>query len=411
MGKISYNKAYDHEDKNNIIKMMQFYITIPKKILLINCDNIHNILQAVDESYIIENYNINNIETITLESFEPDLIIIDISEGVEILKKISNISFITICDRASFENAILSLQIGAYTCLPKPLDMNLLINSIKHALQMNFKTKILEDMPLIAKSQKMQHTMREIKQLKNAHIISFISPIGCGKKFIANYCAKLWNKQVYLIDCENINMHNNLNKLEYLITRSENKMFIMNHPEQLSSNLQTRLSNIIHMTIGDTKNQWVNIINADDEKNLIRLLYDRISIFNIHIPRLKERAEDIYDISKILQKYLAKMLNKKIRKLDINNILSQNWPGNFRQLRTYIEQRFYISNQIDNAESVDILIDEIFMNMNLKDATTLFEKIYLKKQIASKKGKIGHAAEHAAIDRTTLYRKLKDQTK
>ncbi len=394
------------------------HISSTAKILIFNSEYAKNIKLELDNEPNYTTEILQNLDQLEekLSLYAPDLLIIDFDKTPEIIKKIQNIPFITYCKRENFEQAIESLQLGAHTCLAKITGKENYLNHIQlieathNALKFNRKKQDITNTALIAKSKRMQSLIKSIKELKNARAISFIGPIGCAKKFIANYFAKLWGRTIYVIDCENSNITKIFNMIEYLIDQPTNKMFIINHPEQLSHAMQTRLAHIIHATIGNSANQWINIIDNEDEKNIIKLLHDRISIFRIMFPTLEERAEDINDITKIMQKNIAKTLNKKIRKLDMPKIINKQWPGNFKQLKTYIEQMFYISNQIETTEHADILIDEIFLNMSLKDATNLFEKIYIKKQIANKKGSIQEAAKTAQINRTTLYRKLqKDQ--
>jgi|GEM_PF-3491700 len=347
----------------------------------------------------------------------PDLIIIDIETNAEIIKKIHHIPFIAYCLEENFTKAIEVMRLGAYTCLAKPsntdepLNQKALLDAVQHALKFNRKRPDSHSNPLITKSKTMQNLVKTIKTLKNARAMMFIGETGSGKKFLAHYFAKTWNRTAYLIDCENTDIIKTFNTIEYLITQPHNKMFVLNHPQQLGHALQTRLANMIHATIGNNTNQWVNIIDTKDEKNLIKLLHDRISIFRIEIPKMNERVDDIHDIGKIMQKNIASSLNKKMRKLDMHPILQKQWPGNFKQLKTYLEQMFFISSQIDHTEHADILIDEVFTKMPLTEATSLFEKIYLKKQISLKKGKLNEAAIASGVNRTTLYRKLRERIK
>lgn len=391
------------------------HITTTAKILIFESEYAKNIKNTLDaeQNYTTEIFHdIDQLEE-KLGLYVPDLLIIDIDISAHLLKKIQNIPFIAYSKRDNFEKAVEAMQLGAHTCLAKSSSMinaAQLIDAAQNALKFNRKKQDITNTTLIAKSKRMQNLIKSIKDLKNARAISFIGHVGSGKKFLAHYFAKLWNRTTYMIDCENSNINKIFNTIEYLISQPTNKMFILNHPEQLSHTMQTRLANMIHATIGNSANQWLNIIDTNDEKNIIKLLHDRIAVFRIIVPSMEERVEDIHDIAKIMQKSIAKTLNKKIRKLDMANILNKQWPGNFKQLKTYLEQMFYISNQIDTAEHSDILIDEVFLKMSLKDATNLFEKIYLKKQIASKKGRIQDAAKTAEINRTTLYRKLQKES-
>lgn len=263
----------------------------------------------------------------------------------------------------------------------------------------------MDDAPLIAKCSCMRSVIKNIKSLKAAHTFSLIGTKSCGKKFLARHFIKLFNKIEYFIDCENENI--DFKQLQNLSQNTEHKTFIINHPEKLTYEKQLQLANIINATIGASAKQWIHIIDIKEESNLHKDLYERTSLFRIIIPNLKDRTEDIPYLAKIMQKKLAKIINKKLYKLDIDYISSQAWENNFKELKQYIEQMFFIEHVKDEEE--EIILDQIFFSMHLKEAKKLFESVYLKKQLKDKTYKL--TAQKCNIDRTTLYRKLKKLAK
>lgn len=388
-------------------KLEELFINTKQEPVKIFIKENNNIISKILENTDYEIHTIENINQSELDKEGADLLIIQIENNTNILKKIQHTPYIVICDKQDAVSIIEAFNIGAYTCITNPIDSAELQNIIKNCLEFNKSNNDNTLAPIVTKSAAIQKTIKKIKPLKNAHTIVLSGERGCGKKFLAKYFAKQWNKNSYIIDFENINVLKTFNQLKSLLDLNTNKLIILNHPEQLTANLQMQLTSIIHQTIGTNKTQWISIINSQDEKNLIPRLYDRIGIFDIKLPNMLEREEDLIDIIKIMQKQIAKQLNKKVKKIDIKTIRNKEWPYNFKELYKYIEQMFYISNEIEETENLNILLDDVFMSLDLKDATKLFEKTYLMKQLIAEKGSIKEAAEKAKINRTTLYRKLK----
>lgn len=75
-------------------------------------------------------------------------------------------------------------------------------------------------------------------------------------------------------------------------------------------------------------------------------LYYRLNVFPIHIPPLRERAEDIpVLVNFFLQKYepiVGKSIHKIPKKV-LKNLTSYHWPGNVRELENIIERSMILS--------------------------------------------------------------------
>jgi len=84
-----------------------------------------------------------------------------------------------------------------------------------------------------------------------------------------------------------------------------------------------------------------------------RDLYYRLSVFPIHVPPLRERAEDIpLLIEYLTQRYAAKMGKKitRVSRRTIDLLTAYDWPGNIRELQNVIERAVILS---ESALSVD----------------------------------------------------------
>ncbi|WP_394665110.1 sigma-54-dependent transcriptional regulator [uncultured Chryseobacterium sp.] len=140
-------------------------------------------------------------------------------------------------------------------------------------------------------------------------------------------------------------------------------------------------------------------------------LYFRLNIFEIRLPSLRERKEDL--------KALAKnFVNVFSQKLHISNIeispeyyktLEKNeWKGNIRELRNTVERSLILMNDhILDAESLPRYSEKVSSENDSFSMKSL-EKEHIQKVLQYTKGNKAEAARLLEIGIATLYRKLEE---
>lgn len=150
-------------------------------------------------------------------------------------------------------------------------------------------------------------------------------------------------------------------------------------------------------------------------------LYYRLNVIPIYIPPLRERVEDINELSQFLLEKCCNRLRKELKvfsqevKDAFNNY---DWPGNVRELENVIE---YLINVVPGKEiTFEYLPDSIKGNLNnhsfkknhnnrLKDILDNYEKELLKsyiEQYGDSTEDKKRIASILGINLSTLYRKL-----
>ena len=129
-------------------------------------------------------------------------------------------------------------------------------------------------------------------------------------------------------------------------------------------------------------------IYNDVEKGLFREdLYYRLNVVPIKMPALKDRFEDIPDLtSHYLKKYFQnKFVNKTISYEGINLLKEYSWPGNVRELENVIERLCLLSSTeniipslIQEVLSEDRLVVESKHEENLETYFKNYLKRYFK---------------------------------
>nr|WP_314445007.1 sigma-54 dependent transcriptional regulator [uncultured Sphingomonas sp.] len=155
-------------------------------------------------------------------------------------------------------------------------------------------------------------------------------------------------------------------------------------------------------------------------------LYYRLNVVPVRIPPLRERREDIPELS---AHYLARFATE--RRMSPPNLSDEalaalqahDWPGNVRQLRNIIERTVIMapSDRLSRID-VDMLPTEVLdsggssglssatlsiMGSPLREARESFEREYLRVQIRRFSGNISRTASFIGMERSALHRKLK----
>jgi DNA-binding NtrC family response regulator len=153
-------------------------------------------------------------------------------------------------------------------------------------------------------------------------------------------------------------------------------------------------------------------------------LYYRLCVFTVHLPLLRERAEDI---PLLVKHFLARHTpsHRTIPTLSADahaDLLMRDWPGNVRELENAIVRGIHLS-QGDIIESRDLSLSprgtglpaaahhggaklQDFRSLK-KQAIESFERSYLTRLMAEHQGNISLAARSSGKERRDLGRLLK----
>ena len=194
---------------------------------------------------------------------------------------------------------------------------------------------------------------------------------------------------------------------------------------EMSLDLQAKLLRVLEdqtfIKVGDTKTTTVNVRiiaatnrNLQDEiqKGQFREdLFYRLSVFNIELPSLNERSDDILLLTTYYIQLFALKLNKPVPKTDkqfIEKLQSHSWKGNIRELKNVIERALILSDA--PTLSVEVLPFEFRNGQSEVDVFDLesIEKRHIQKVLKHTAGNKTEAARLMGIGLTTLYRKIEE---
>ncbi|WP_455668675.1 sigma-54-dependent transcriptional regulator [Phocaeicola sp.] len=201
---------------------------------------------------------------------------------------------------------------------------------------------------------------------------------------------------------------------------------------EMAFELQAKLLRVLeageYIKIGDTKPTKVNVriisaTNRDLKKeieqgNFREDLYYRLSVFQIHLPPLRERREDIEVLTDSFIRLFSKKLGKQIEGMTPEFFAAlkvADWKGNIRELRNVIERSMIVCEKQLTLQDLPIEIQ----NTRHEDVSgggngysefelAAMEKRHIAKVLQYTKGNKTEASRLLKIGLTTLYRKIEE---
>ena len=148
-------------------------------------------------------------------------------------------------------------------------------------------------------------------------------------------------------------------------------------------------------------------------------LYYRLNVFNISIPPLRERRDDIpLLVNRFMNEFCErrKMAPKIVTSEAMSILMNYSWPGNIRELQNVIERAYYLaeSNLIKpehlpaQLTSKALSGDKITKITTFKEAVAEVEKKLIMEGLKATNYNKLACAKLLGIPRATLYQKIKE---
>jgi two-component system, NtrC family, nitrogen regulation response regulator NtrX len=146
-------------------------------------------------------------------------------------------------------------------------------------------------------------------------------------------------------------------------------------------------------------------------------LYHRINVLTVAVPPLRNRREDIPELAEHFLR-LASVENdvkpKRLSPRAVDLLIQMPWQGNVRELRNLMERLVVLvaKDVVGQQEVMDVLQmpgarAEETNPLPLRQARARFERQYILYRLTANRGNLGNTARELGIERTNLYRKMK----
>ncbi len=385
-----------------------------------------------------------------------DIAVVDLrlsdGSGIDILKAVKEQSpdtvVLIITAFASTETAIAAMKLGAYDYITKPFNIDeirIVVKNIKEKIALQKRVNELEQYAdayrnIVGKSEAMHrmfHIIKKIAPFDTSVIITGES--GTGKELVAkaiHETSRRANKPFMVINCASLPAELLESELfgytkgaftgayaskRGLIEEANSGTLFLDEIGEMPLSLQAKMLRFLEdkkiRPIGSSSEIDVDVrIVSATNKDLTGMLekgdfredlYYRLSTFEIKLPSLKERKEDIPLLIDHFVKFFAKKFDKNIHAIEpafIDYIMQQDLKGNVRELKNIIEREIILAEngiiQISGRCPAPIAAEQNYIThripengMNMNEYLASVEKELLLKALLMSGGVKTKAAE------------------
>jgi len=361
----------------------------------------------------------------------PDLVLLDIwmpdTDGITLLREWASAGLLTMpvvmmSGHGTIDTAVEATRLGAYDFLEKPIALQKLLATVGRALkhggeqmQAALSLASLGRAPLVV----------ELKQ-RLERVINLRTPLllagepGCGIELAARF---LHRRNTPWVAPEN---HSVLaeSPLDLINQARDGTLFLrevadLSKVEQKGLLLATsKLERYNVRLVSGASRELAELVahGAFDNR-----LYSVLAAIAIRVPSLREHREDVPDIANLMLSRLVEARETPPRQFTtaaLNALRNHDWPGNLAQLESVVRSLGLTcaSEQISLEEVTRVLPqggaaarvgNDLPLDLTLRDARDAFERVYFDYHIAREGGNISRVADTVGLERTHLYRKLK----
>lgn len=419
----------------------------------------YDVCQAGDCRAALKQLELQNPDVVLCDVFLPDGNGVDLVLAIK--KAAPNVEVILLTAHGNIPDGVQAIKNGAFDYITKGDDNNKIIPLISRAVEkarMNVRLEKLEKK--VGQTYSFDSILGESKVLKDAVSLAqkvsgtdvpvlLTGETGTGKEVFAqaiHYSSKRARQNFVAVNCSSFSKEllesemfghkagsftGALKDKKGLFEEANNGTIFLDEIGEMAFELQAKLLRILetgeYIKIGDTKPTRVNVrIIAATNRNLSQEivagrfredLFYRLSVFQIHLPPLRERAGDIRLLAKAFIKSFAEQLARPVVEIApafLEALDSQPWKGNIRELRNVIERSMIVceSGYLDIADLPFDIQNAHYEHSNDSSPGSFelsaMERRHIARVLEYTKGNKTEAARLLKIGLTTLYRKIEE---
>lgn len=382
----------------------------------------------------------------------PDIVLLDIwmpdCDGITLLKEWDSGGLLTMpvvmmSGHGTIDTAVEATRIGAFDFLEKPIALQKLLKTVGEALkhgeqlpksEMNLAS--LGKSPIVMALKDRLDKIAASSSLSPSPVL-LIGPKGSGAELCARFLQNPNTPWLQLIELNRLASA----PLDILEAIRDGLLYIteltdLNKTEQKGLLLLITKADKYNVRVVCSTSENLPKLQADGlfDHNLLQAL----SAVSLRIPSLDEHKEDIPDLVVSIANLQFELADMEYREFDIaalNSLRNADWPGDLAQLDAVVRNLIQTSlgkkisledvkrvvHQFDAVkpwtESSDdrrsattkssVATSGLILDQPLREARDEFERLYFEYHMQAAMHNMSKLAEIAGLERTHLYRKLK----
>jgi DNA-binding NtrC family response regulator len=425
-------------------------------------ENLRSIIEGAGYETIVETEGLKAIDLVKLE--RPDLVITDlrmpVMDGLTFLERVKSahpeVAVIVLTGFATVDSAVEAMKKGASDYLSKPFSQDELLFRISKALAWSKLTEenryLREQVEMVDRYGELvgqSLTFREILGLvdkvaaTDARVL-VVGESGTGKELIARTIHRRSLRRAaafFAINCGALTetlLESELFGHERgaftgavatkkgIFEVADGGTLFLDEVSETSLSFQAKLLRIVEegefLRVGGTcplkaDVRLISSSNRDLHKAIAEGrfredLFYRLSVFQIHIPPLRERVEDIPPLAAHFLEVHSRQIKKKVRGISaeaMKALTCYSWPGNIRELENVIERAVIMveeGEEILPEELPGVVLEEPCRHPDLTGEIQDAEREVILRTLRESNWNRSLAAKRLGIGRRTLYDKL-----
>jgi DNA-binding NtrC family response regulator len=363
---------------------------------------------------------------------KPDLVLLDIwmpdTDGITLLKEWASTGQLTMpvvmmSGHGTIDTAVEATRIGAYAFLEKPIALQKLLTTVGNALQQGTLTSSAPAVPAtVGKSRAVEQLRAQLDRLRPLKASAlFIGEPGAGMEQCARLLHQLKTPWVAPEDLAAFDhAENNL-----VGQAAEGILFL----REVGEMTRMQQKNLLHQV--QKLERYNTRLVSSSSRDLAEMvaagafdprLYTLLAGVVLRLPSLRERAEDVPELATLVLSRAIEAKEAPTRSFNtaaLNALRNYHWPGNLVQLESVVKTvaQLALGSEIGVADVTNALAtleaplptpaQALPLDRELREVRDAFERMYFEYHLSREGGNMSRVAERAGLERTHLYRKLK----
>ena len=360
----------------------------------------------------------------------PDLVLLDIwmpdTDGISLLKEWSSTGLLTMpvvmmSGHGTIDSAVEATRVGAIDFLEKPIALQKLLGTVKKAL----KHEVLpQKAPLTLDAFARSPLLKDLKKrLEQAAAKNSVLLLKSASGSIAESCARtLHTPKTPWLD---LSLSSAPLTQEMLVNAEGGVLFISDLT--LLGKLQQR--NLAY-ALERLEKYRLQLISACPRSLTVLAeggwepaLVARLGEVWVALPQLSGHSDDVPEIASLVLSHLVErneVPSRQFSSAALNALRLHHWEGEWAELLATVKNLALAALEEDiSADDVESLLLRDasdsprqalalpLFNQPLRDAREAFERMYFEYHLKSERGNMTRVADKTGLERTHLYRKLK----
>ena len=367
----------------------------------------------------------------------PDVVLLDIwmpdCDGISLLKEWSNGGLLTMpvvmmSGHGTIDTAVEATRIGAFDFLEKPIALQKLLKTVNAAL------KFAENLPKtemnlssFGKSLVINELKQRLEQVANTkNSLLLIGKKGGSVEICARFLHTKDTPWLGLTEYEKLATA----PLELLQQAQDGIIYIdevsaLNKTEQ--KGLQLLLAKAEKYQVRVVCASFSSLPQLAENVQFDNVLLQSLSQSTLKVPALNDHREDIPDLATAMANLLVETTGAQYKSFDtaaLNALRNADWPGDLAELEAVVQNLMLSSleekitladvnrvlEQFSSSpenQALKLQASPVNLALPLREARDDFERFYFRHHMLVVSNNMSKLAEISGLERTHLYRKLK----